>query len=57
MTDDVPMFSMDDATPGTLATVLGISEPEARFILAIHRGEIDGDVVELPSTDVSAPGA
>lgn len=29
------------------AYVLGVSEAQARFIIAVERGEIDGDVVDV----------
>lgn len=37
----------DDQTVKFMVDNLGYEEQEARFILAIEKGEIDGDVVEV----------
>ena len=51
------MLKLDETTPEELAKMMGVTVMEARFILAIHRGEIDGDVVNDDDPDQSAPGA
>ena len=46
----------DEETVRLTCEGLGISESEARFMLAIERGEIDGDIVEVedpkPAPDI-----
>ena len=37
----------DEENVKAMMDVLGVSESEARFILAIEKGEIDGDIVEV----------
>jgi hypothetical protein len=37
----------DEETIAVMMHVLGVSEAQARFILAIERGEIGGDVVDV----------
>lgn len=37
----------DEENINLMTDVLGVDEPTARFILAIEKGEIDGDVIEV----------
>jgi hypothetical protein len=39
-------ITIEEQTPQMLMEILGVDEIEANMILAIERGEIEGDIVE-----------
>lgn len=45
----VTVINPEDKTPEMLVKLLGVSESRARFILAMEKGEIEGDQIILDS--------
>ncbi|HEX7022234.1 MAG TPA: hypothetical protein VF171_05205 [Trueperaceae bacterium] len=45
---EVRVIRDEDQTPELLMELFGIGRVEAEFILAIERGELSGDIMEIP---------